>query len=206
MERVLSSRMSFSSNIAFSFYNPNDQRHVVAGHQSDEWLDRATICKISNEMLRRARGGVAFSQQMSFAHHASQWYRNRHLNAMTGRAARVIFDDWVFFMGDCAPIVESRRSFHRSLPWSTVPGTKIRLQTFMTADEEEGLPTPSMCTLEQLRAWYPEPGDLLKRLSELKRLVDPSFIFDGAGTFPDLAPISSTRGLSSPERGRQKGD
>ena len=205
VERVLSSRMSFSSNTAVSFYNPKDHRHVVVGHQSDEWLGRATICKISNEMVRRARGGVAFSQQMSFTHYASQWYRNRHLNALTQRGGRVYFADFVYFKRDYAPIVDSLRSFHRSLPWSTVPGgLEIRLQTFMSIDEDEELSNPHKCTLEQLRAWYPVRGEL-ERLRELKRLVDPNFIFDGAGTFPDLAPIS-TRSISFSEQGRQKRD
>ena len=106
-------------------------------------------------MLRRARGGVAFSQQMSFAHHASQWYRNRHLNALTQRCGRIYFTDWVFFKKDFAPIANSLRSFHRSLPWSTVPGTEIMLRSFMSISEDGELPNPNECTMEQLRGWYP---------------------------------------------------
>ena len=76
----------------------------------------------------------------------------------------------------------SLETFHRTIPWSTVPGTDVRLETFMTPDLE-GRPPPHERTPAELRAFYPEPG-VLERLFLLKERVDPHYLFDGAGTIP----------------------
>ncbi len=100
-------------------------------------------------------------------------------------------DDWVYyrpFDEDLALLTASLETFNQTIPWSTVPDTDMRLETFMTPDLK-GRPPPHERTPEELRAFYPEPG-VLERLFVLKERVDPHYLFDGAGTIPRRSNIS----------------
>ena len=105
---------------------------------------------------------------------AVQWCRNKHLNMLAWRDARVMCDDWVYFRPeDTKPdvIMDAMESFHHFFSWSTVPNTTMRLETFMGPDSDRR-PPPHERTMKELRAFFPKPGDL-ERLFWLKRQVDP---------------------------------
>ena len=123
--------------------------------------------------------------QLVLSHRASQWHRNKGQNALGWREFRLLHDDWVYFRPgdeDLALLTTSPETFHQTIPWSTVPDSGLRLETFMTPDLE-GRPPPHERTSVELRAFYPEPG-VLERLFVLKERVDPHYLFDGAGTIP----------------------
>jgi hypothetical protein len=114
-----------------------------------------------------------FSLQLLFSHQSSQWCRNTGRNMWCAMTAS----------DECStPLIDSLGSFHASLSWSTVPGTTMRLETFMSPDSDRR-PPPHERTLNELRAYFPKAGDL-ERLLRLKKQVDPLLVFDGAGTIP----------------------
>ena len=156
----LAARLSILTTVAASLHAPKEHRHVVVGNHSNEWFDTPTILNMSREFVRRVQDHRVFWSQLLFSHRASQWYRNKGQNALGWRDYRVLCDDWIFcrpFDDDLASRTTSLETFHRTLPWSTVPGTDMRLETFITPDLE-GRPPPHERTPAELRALYPEPG------------------------------------------------
>jgi hypothetical protein len=177
--------MSFHTNLAASYNNPEGHRHLIVGNHLNQWFDPTAIHSMSSEIMKRLWERRPFSLQLFYLHQSSQWCRNKHLNMLAWRDARVLCDDWVYFRPEETKpyvIMDAMESFHQSLPWSTVPNTTMRLETFMGPDSDRR-PPPHERTMKELRAFFPKPGDL-ERLFWLKRQVDPMSIFDGMGTIP----------------------
>ena len=193
MRIFIGSTMSSVTNTAFSYNHPVGHRYLVVGNHSNSWFDSTAIHTMSSEITRRVRARQAFSLQLLNMDQSSQWSLNKHLNILGWRDSRVVCDDWVYFRPldtDPNTIIDALESFHQSLPWSTVPGTTMRLETFMGPDSDKR-PAPHERTFEELRAFFPNPGDL-ERLIRLKRQVDLMSIFNGMGTISS-ASLSETR-------------
>ncbi len=93
--------------------------------------------------------------------------------------------DWIHYRpvdDDLVSVTSYMETFHRTLLWSTVPDTSMRLETLMTPDLEGRLP-PHERTIKELLAFFPE-SVVLDRLFHLKEQVDPNHVFDGSGTIP----------------------
>jgi hypothetical protein len=64
-----------------------------------------------------------------YMHQSSQWCRNKHLNMLSWRDARVMCDDWVYFRTEEKKpyvIMDAMESFHHFFSWSTVSNTNTR--------------------------------------------------------------------------------
>ncbi len=177
--------LSIPTNLASTFQIPKDHRYIVSGNHSNKWLDEKAIYNLCTEVIKLVKERKVFYIQLFMGGKSSQWHRNKNKNALGWRDYRIMIDNWKFFLPSevkAENILSLMEQFNKTMPWSKIPGTSIRLETFMTPDLENPTP-PHDRTAHQLRAYYPDPG-VLERLFALKKAVDPFEVFNGSGTVP----------------------